>query len=269
MNENVKRITEANRSAWNMAMPYHQAAHGKELDELFSVPGYIYQEEEDLLKIFRQIEITGKDVIHLCCNNGLELMSLKNMGAARCYGVDISDAAIADGKQRAKKCGIDVSFLRANIYELPPELDHSFDLVHVTIGGLGWLPDVALFFKTAARLLRSGGRVLLFEMHPFGEMLPFDGDDHKNSLEIVEPYFRSEPIYGTDSLDYLGGNAYESSGHYWTVHTLSQIVMGASRAGFAIEHFEEYPYDMSCCHERQAELAAGIPLSYLLMGRIP
>jgi len=72
----IKQYTNANKAAWNEAIPKHQKARKQELDTLFAQPGYIEQTDEDLLKIFDQIKISDKDVIHLACNNGTELLTI-------------------------------------------------------------------------------------------------------------------------------------------------------------------------------------------------
>ncbi len=102
----IKDYTNANREAWNEVTPKHQAYAKEKLDELFSRSGYIIQNHEALLNIFKTLPIEGKDLIHLCCNNGSELLSIKNMGANRCVGIDICDEAITEARNRSKLCGI-------------------------------------------------------------------------------------------------------------------------------------------------------------------
>ncbi len=96
----LKEFTRANREAWNEVMPKHQKVNKVDLDTFFARPGFVIQTDKDVLRMFDKISMKGKDVIHLCCNNGIELMSIKNMGANRCVGVDISDAAINEASER-------------------------------------------------------------------------------------------------------------------------------------------------------------------------
>ena len=147
MLEDIKKYTEANRQAWNKVMPTHQATQQVSLDRSFATPGYVIQQAPELLNVFKDVGIKDKDIIHLCCNNGSELLSLKNMGAARCVGVDISDLAVIEAQQRADKYNINCQFLRSDIYELPESLAGSFDIVHISAGGIGWLPDLIRFYQ--------------------------------------------------------------------------------------------------------------------------
>lgn len=66
MKKDIRYYTDQNREAWNEAMPKHQAASKERLDQLFSKPGYIYQEDENLLQVLKRIDVQGKDIIHLC-----------------------------------------------------------------------------------------------------------------------------------------------------------------------------------------------------------
>jgi len=263
----IKFYTESNRAAWNEVMPKHQAAAKDDLDRRFAQPGYIHQTEPELLDAFEKIQIKGKDILHLCCNNGRELLSLKNMGAGRCVGVDISDEAIAEANERAQKCGIDCEFIRADVYELPDDLANSFDVVHVTAGCFGWIPDLNRFFRVIASTLRKHGVVLIHEIHPFSEMLPFDSRQTGDRLQIIEPYFRDAPIIENSSLDYVGGTDYEAKTQYWFVHSVSAVIMAMMRSGLTLEEFSEHPRDISAGHQQQELLNAGIPLSMILIGR--
>jgi ubiquinone/menaquinone biosynthesis C-methylase UbiE len=262
----LKEYTEANRRAWNEVMPQHQQAAKAKWDERFMQPGYVCLYEEELAAL-NNFGIAGKDVAHLCCNNGIELMSLKNLGARRCVGFDISDEAIAEATARAERCGIDCQFVRTDVYEIAREYDNQFDMLYISAGGLGWLPDLPLFFARAAALLRAGGSLFIDEIHPFVEMLPNDELTDTDPLRINESYFKTEPYIEVGGLDYVGKQEYAASAaQYWFVHTMSSIIMGMLSAGLAITHFSEYERDISAGHQRAQDAHAGVPLSYILIG---
>ena len=263
----IKQYTNANKAAWNEVMPKHQKARKQELDTLFAQPGFIEQTDQELLRIFDQIKISDKDVIHLACNNGTELLSIKNMGARRCVGVDISECAIEEATERAKNSHIDCEFICSDVYELPKAYYNSFDVVHTTAGCIGWMPDINLFFNLCAKLLRSGGYLFMHEMHPFSEMLPFDDADIDNRLQIVDQYFHDGPIVENTGLDYLGDEQYEAKTQYWFVHTVSDIIMSLKRNGFNLVEFLERPNDISAVHQEIEILNAKIPLSMLILGQ--
>jgi 2-polyprenyl-3-methyl-5-hydroxy-6-metoxy-1,4-benzoquinol methylase len=259
--------TEANRQAWNEVTPLHQKAAKEKWDRAFLQPGFSCLDEREV-SLLRQMGIAGRDVAHLCCNNGCELLSVKNLGAGRCVGFDIADETIKEASERAARCGIDCQFARSDVYAIGAEWFNQFDVVYVTAGALGWLPDLTRFFAQAAALLRPGGHVFIHEIHPLSEMLPFDSDENANPLRIVEPYFKSDPYVDCGGLDYVGHTAHESIlPQYWFVHSLADIVMGLVQNGLALEHFSEHPEDISAGHAQVERANAGVPLSLVLMAR--
>jgi ubiquinone/menaquinone biosynthesis C-methylase UbiE len=267
VHSDLKRITESNRAAWNEVMPLHQRAAGEKWDRLFAQPGYVRLDEIEI-GLFHQLGLKGKSVVHLCCNNGVELLSLKNLGAGECVGFDICDAAIREASERASKCQIDCQFVRSDVYEIDAGYADRFDLAYISVGCLGWMPDLELFFEKSAALLRRGGQVFIREIHPFSEMLPLSQGDAAGGLRVVGPYFKPEPYVEQGGLDYVGNSDYPAGAtQYWFVHTLSSIVMGLIHQGITIEHFSESEQAVSP-HQRHIEAAQdGVPLSYVMIGR--
>ncbi len=263
----LERFTEANREAWEEVMPMHRRAAGEKWDRAFAEPGFscLRANERELLE---RIGLEGRAVAHLCCNNGVELLSMKNMGAGECVGFDISDHAVAEATERARRTGIDCRFVRRNVYEIPGEFDGRFDLTYFSSGALGWLPDLKLAFAKVAALLGEDGRVFIHEIHPVSEMLPWDGDGHEDPLRIVDPYFKAEPHVEHGGLDYVGGTQYESDKpQYWFVHKMSDILNALVENGLALERLIEYEDDISAGHRAVEQAKAGVPLSYILIGR--
>jgi SAM-dependent methyltransferase len=229
-------------------------------------PGYVCMGDVEL-ELLRRMGIKDKAVAHLCCNNGIELLSLKNLGANECVGFDISDVAIQEAHERAERCQINCQFVRSDIYEIGSEYESQFDVVYLSSGSLGWMPDIMLFFAKAADLLKEDGHIFIHEIHPFSEMLPFDDTEDDDFLRIVEPYFKNEPYIDYGDLDYVGGERYSSTkSQYWFVHKLSEILMGLIENQISIEHFSEFETDVSAEHMRIEQAQAGIPLSYILIG---
>jgi ubiquinone/menaquinone biosynthesis C-methylase UbiE len=262
-----KRYTEANRAAWNEVMPQHRQAAKAKWDKLFSQPGYVCLDPLEI-ELLQQAGLKGKNVIHLCCNNGIELLSLKNLGAAECVGVDISDEAIKEAVERAAQCRVDCQFVRSDVYEIDNAYSNRFDIVYISVGCLGWMPDLKLFFEKAAALLRKGGQIFIHEAHPFVDMLPDDVGEESGSVRIAGSYFKTEPYADQGGLDYVGNAEYSSrTTQYWFVHTLSSIVMSLINNRISIEHFSEYAAAISPNHLQFEEAKVGMPLSYILIGR--
>lgn len=124
----LKKYTEANRIAWNEVMPKHQQAAKAKWDSAFMQPGFVCLSDVELDQLQR-LGVKDKDVVHLCCNNGIELLSLKNLGANQCMGFDIYDEAIKEANERAERSKIECQFIRSDVYEIGAEYENLFDIV--------------------------------------------------------------------------------------------------------------------------------------------
>lgn len=235
-------FAEANRAAWNQVAPLHRRHNFARLSESFSRPGYSCLDPIET-GLLRGLGIAGKDVAQLACNNGRELISMRNLGARRCVGFDISDAFVAEAQELAAIAKQDVAFVRTSVFDIPPEYDGSFDLVVITIGVLNWLPDLAAFYRVVDRLLRPGGRFFAYEMHPV--LWIFDPAPDGTTLQFTHPYFETTPFLDNEGLDYYGNTEYVSRDKYSFQHTLGDILQGAIDAGLRIAHIREYPHDIS------------------------
>lgn len=267
MRMNREDYTEANRLAWNEAAPVHAGHNQARLLESFRAPDYSCLdalETEGLLAV----GLSGKAVAHVCCNNGQELLSIKNLGAARCVGFDISEEFIAQARELNAAASLDCKFVVCDAYAIGPEHDGTFDLVYISVGALGWMPDLPGFLAVVARLLRPGGHLFVYEMHPFLDMLDPAGEmDPANPLELRHSYFKGEPYVDAQGLDYYSHTSYDSRPMYWFHHKMSDVIGGCLRHGLVLERFEEYPHDISDNFAHLTALPVRVPASYILVGR--
>ena len=75
-------VTEGNRAAWNAVAESHRALRWEFILEQLTGEraGPL---DPPALELLQQVEIAGKDIIQLACNNGRELLWLKRQGAGR------------------------------------------------------------------------------------------------------------------------------------------------------------------------------------------
>ncbi|HET8728623.1 MAG TPA: class I SAM-dependent methyltransferase [Alphaproteobacteria bacterium] len=257
-------FVEANRQCWDEAAEFHRR-HPQYAALLrgFRNPGFSCLDETATTWLTR-VGIEGRDVAQLCCNNGRELLSVRNMGAGRCVGFDQSAAFLSQARELAAVGGIDCTFVETDVHAIGPEFDAAFDIVVVTIGVFGWMPDLDAFLAVVSRLLRPGGRFFVYEEHPILNMV--DLDIHSSPATLRFSYFKGEPFVDTDGLDYWSGRPYPSKPCYWFPHPLGKIVTGCVEKGLAIERLEEFSHNISekSFLEKQD---AQLPLSYLLIAR--
>ena len=254
----------ANRRAWNEAAPVHAKLKFTELLADVGQTGFNHLDDTET-QILLDIGVAGRSVAHLCCNNGLELLSIKKLGAGRCVGFDISDAFIGQARELSDAGGIECEFVRTDVYAMPATYDDMFDLVYISVGTLGWMPDLGEFFRVIQRLLAPQGRLFIYEMHPMLDM--FDPDENDPPL-LKHSYFRDEPYVDEEGLDYYGGTTYKSSPCCWFHHKMSDIIQGCLDIGLAIELFQEYPHDVSAEFAHFQEYEIKPALSYVLSARM-
>ena len=184
--------------------------------------------------------VVGKSVVQVCCNNGIDLLSVKNKGAGRCLGIDGSLPFINQAIGLAQAAGrSDIEFYHSDIYDLPDTFQNSFDIAIITVGVLGWMPDLTRFMGICAALLKPGGRLLVEELHPILNMY----EEGKPSY-LDGSYFRTEPFVESDGLDYFSYKKYDGKENYSFPHSTADILMAAIANDLQLEHVKELAYNV-------------------------
>jgi ubiquinone/menaquinone biosynthesis C-methylase UbiE len=253
--------SEANREMWNQTADVHARVALEKLLESVKAPNFTTFDEVEKT-IFAQIGLKDKAVIQLSCNNARELISCKKAGAGRCVGVDISDKFIEQGKLLARAGNVEIELVRSSVYDLSNDFDNSFDLVYVTIGALGWLQDIDAYFKIVNRLLKPGGQLFIYEMHPMLDMF-----DAETGLEIKHSYFKTEPYVVDEYPDYFDPNTIVVAPSYWFHHKLSDIIGGCLNNGLSLKHFAEYDHSLSPDRKELESSEKKPALSYSLVAQ--
>ncbi len=262
----MKTLLDSNREAWNEAITYHQKARKDRLTEGFADPGFTtFDRDCDavLLEKLSQFDFAGKTIAQLPCNNGIDLLSLMKFGAKEGVGFDLSDGAIDEARALAKISKRNAHFERVNILEMDAKYNGFFDFVYVSEGSLQWFPDLRDYFAVVARLLKPGGKLLVFEMHPFAYFFEQGFDPAKNNWEQFPSYFEKGPYSYPEGLDYIGGTSYEAKPCYWFLHQLSDILTALLQNGLPLREFQEFNMEMA--NNAALQQAHKFPLSYLMV----
>ncbi|CAI8731890.1 class I SAM-dependent methyltransferase [Pseudomonas serbica] len=254
----------SNRDAWN-----DSARHHKETAQWQALLSAVTQADfscldETLIGVLNPVGIDGKDVVQLGCNNGRESLSLFALGARHVVGVDQSVAFLEQARELASRSPHSPEFIEADIHHLPQSLQGRFDVALVTIGVLNWMPDIGEFFRHAAQTLKPGGALVLYETHPFLEMLDPQAPD---PYRLASSYFRHEPFVQNQPIVYEGKVEQQAAPSYWFVHTLGAIFSGALEAGLQISHFREYPHsNREELYDRYEAQEAQVPMCFSWVG---
>ncbi|CDG23089.1 conserved protein of unknown function [Xenorhabdus poinarii G6] len=232
-----EHAVESNRRAWDASADSHLRTHSwKGL--LQAVQGEDFScLDETLGGVLRELDLVGKAVVQVGCNNGREVLSLYAFGVERAVGIDQSAAFLAQARQLAENSPHQPRFVEANAYDLPAELNGQFDLLLITIGVLNWMPDIERFFASVSGLLKPAGHLVIYETHPFLEMLE---PESERPFELRNDYFTAKPYVSREAIIYEGCGSDTGVASYWYVHELGSILGGLLSAGLRLSHFKEY-----------------------------
>jgi len=237
-------LHEDNRVSWNLATEAHNS-HKHDQAAFFRAGGStLFPDEIELLG-----DLRGKSLLHLQCNAGQDTLSLARLGAA-VTGVDISDTAIAFARQLSSDTEIPASFERADIFDWLAATERHFDVVFVSYGALVWLSDLQAWGRGIARVLKSGGRLVLMEFHPVYGIFENDWELTYDYMGGTHLRFGGVGDYVALSGDVLAPSGYEqgvvefnnphpSHEFCWGV---ADIVSALLDAGLLLRVLREYPY---------------------------
>ena len=214
------------------------------------------------------MDLRGKTVAQLCCNNGREILSIVQHGAASGVGFDIAENMVAFAREAAEAAGIPCAFQACNVLEIGPRYTAAFDVVVFTIGAITWFHDLHALFAVAARCLRPGGTLVLNDFHPFVNMLPLPEEetfDPGDLNRVTYSYFRTEPWLEQNSGMYMTNHQNTATFTSFS-HTMGAIISAVASAGLRVVSLAESDQDIGMTDVYEGK---GMPLSYLLLAEKP
>jgi SAM-dependent methyltransferase len=229
----------ANRAHWDEKVALHLGPRGYDLTSLRQGRGQLHAIEEAELW-----PINGKHLLHLQCHFGADTLKLAQRGAT-VVGLDFSQRAILAANQLANELGLAdrARFVQADLYDAPTAIGHpaAFDVVFVTWGAIGWLPDVRRWGQIVAQFLKPGGSLYLADAHPAA--LVFDDavvlPDGRPGF--FAPYFSQDPAVMQEAHDYVDEAAtVRNSTTYTWIHPLSDVISGVLMAGLTLQWLHEH-----------------------------
>lgn len=228
-----------NRARWDEAVGIHLGPGGYDLSDLRAGRARMNAIEEAELGA-----VDGLRALHLQCHFGWDTLCLAQRGAV-VVGLDFSAPAIAAAQGLARELGLEdrARFVQADLYDARAAIAEpaSFDLVYVTWGAIGWLPDIAEWARIVAFFLKPGGALYLAEAHPVAAV--FDdrarGPDGRPGYFV--PYFHPGPVVLDDPGDYFDPDArLANSGEITFMHPLASTIGGLLDAGLRLQFLHEH-----------------------------
>lgn len=254
---------EGNKAAWEEAFDHKHPGWGEENHirlQKEELPFFC----DDMAALLKTINFKGKSAAQFCCNNGRELLSLMQLGAAEGVGFDIAENIIRQAEETAQKANIkNCRFVATSILDIDEQYHNRFDFIMFTIGAITWFEDLKPLFQKVSDCLKPGGILLIHDFHPVMNMLPMPGEpefdeDHLN--RVTYSYFRKEPWIENEGMGYMS-ETYESKTFISFSHTMSDIITAVSRSKMRVDELKEFDYDIGLS---EAYDGKGFPLSYIL-----
>lgn len=173
--------------------------------------------------------LQGKTVLDLGCGYGWHSKYASDQGALSVLGIDLSERMIQEAGRRNAAKNISYRICSLEEYEYPED---RYDFVISNLA-LHYIANLDLIFKKVFRTLKQNGIFLFSIEHPvFTSGINEDwiyGEDGAPAAWPIDNYFYP----GERQTIFLGQRVTKQH------HTLTQILMGVIRAGFALEHVEE------------------------------
>ncbi|MCI3927671.1 class I SAM-dependent methyltransferase [Paenibacillus sp. TRM 82003] len=233
-----EELAKANKAAWETKAYRAWVARYGTPDELAAS---LKREHRHLLRYWlpHLDDPNGKRVLNLLGSHGRKAISLALMGAEVTV-VDISEENRAYALASAAAAGVPLDYVCADVLAIPDEERlGAFDVVLMEFGILHYFTELTPLFDLAHRRLRSGGRLLLTDFHPFArawlttDNLKMPSGDYFDSA-VKESEVAFAKLLLPEEREGLG----KVMGRGWT---MGAIVTAAASAGLTMKVLEEIP----------------------------
>lgn len=275
--ETERRVAE-NRLNWDDRARVHAASPFYEVERLVSDHGYVSpvarRDHEVLLPHLGTRGLAGRSVLHLQCHIGTDTLCWERLGAGEVWGLDFSPASLELAREISERAGAHVTYVEGDARRAADAIDRQFDVVVTGTGALEWLPELSSWARSAARLLRPGGVLLVRDDHPLLGALAYE------SLTVHGDYLSGGVDDYEDDGSYVPGTEgtiAHTAAHNWN-HDFQELIGGLLAAGLVIEDFRESPHaewrSLPCLVETpdgwaMPEGSPRIPLTFAVVARKP
>ena len=141
--------------------------------------------------------LAGLDCLEVGAGGAQNSIYLAKHGA-NCTAVDISARQLRFARQLARRSGVDIAFLRADMEKLPLPEGEQYDLVH-SCHAIAFASDQRHAIQALAERVKPGGLLILSTVHPLsgGEWVDLEEEDGL----LLKDYFRP----AAETRELLGG----------------------------------------------------------------
>lgn len=111
-------------------------------------------------------DFTGKRILLPSSGDNHAAFAFALMGA-KVTSADISERQLENAKKISDSWGLDIEYVCDNTMYLSQIEDASYDIVYTSNGTLTWIGDLDEMYRNIARVLKTGGYAIMYDMHPF------------------------------------------------------------------------------------------------------
>ncbi|MGM0885078.1 MAG: class I SAM-dependent methyltransferase [Bacillota bacterium] len=237
-----EKQTEANRQAWNTkaydAWLTHFGTPDERAKKLREDP------KHPLRRWLKYIgEPRGKRIMNLLGSTGGKAIPLAILGADVTI-VDFSEDNRRYALEVSKAADVQVEYILADVLNIPNDKEiRNFDIVLMEFGILHYFTDLHLIFAIVANMLKTNGRFVLTDFHPFASKVLNDSDN-KITLKPEADYFHSSLI--EDNIAYTQFLPEDDRNNLPKVllrkWTLGEILTTLADEGMYLRTLEEEPH---------------------------
>ncbi len=177
-------------------------------------------------------DVTGQRICDLACGQGILTRALAQSGAA-VVGIDLSGALLALARNYEADLPLAIVYEQGDAQTLADVSDAAFEGVTCCLAFMD-IPDLAVCFRTVARVLRPGGWFVFAITHPCFQVPEgrWTGQKGGTVRREVRGYFR-ELFWRSDNKQGVRGQV----GAYH--RTLTTYLNACIAAGLTLEQFDE------------------------------
>jgi len=226
-----RNYMQANKRHWDALAERDWAKKAELRKQIRDGANYIEMMEPKLSLYLK--DIAEKKVIVLQFGDGLLMLACAKKGAV-VTGVDFSREQIRLARKSVAFCGVDVNLVEADCQNLTETIpSNNFDLAVAECGIFIWIENLDGWMRSAYRVLKSGGRLIISDFHPLSIIIK----EKAGVLTVRKSYFKQEPSALDRSFWGYDEDVPPAVEYLWK---LSDIINATIKAGFRIDCVEEF-----------------------------
>lgn len=216
---------------WNSGSDKWFAANASQavIDKIASDPMWAFPEEVRAMLRAAFPDFRGRCVLVPSSGDNAAAFAFHLLGA-KVTSADIAERQLYNAKKIADARGWDIAFVQDDSMKLEHIDGGAYDLVYTSNGVHVWIDDLPSMYRSFHRVLKPGGRYVMFEVHPFNRPLTQDKDDLFR-IASAKPYEATGPHFDIPN-------------YHWRVQDLFNSMVGA---GFSIRELVEF-HSQTGCH---------------------